>query len=149
MGEIIKDKQIIDNEWVDDGNVYVPSQVDRKKASFMYILLWIFIYLSQSWKENEQDQKWNDKVFENVYLSYHIRQSIWIRTVIFVSLPVILLFSFISFFRYLVSFLLLLLEIVILIYSMKIAREWKYQQWKKSVFIFFYKLWSWVLELFS
>ncbi len=140
---------MVDDEYWVVADAYIPSQVDRKKAVFMYILLWIFIYLSKNWKEKTLNKEWNNELSENVYMSYHVRQSIWIRTVIFVSLPVLLLFSFVPFFRYFVSFLLFLLEIIILVYFIKMAWEWKYQQWKKSGFVFFHKLWDWILELFD
>ncbi len=143
MEEKQENKHIDNDISTNQDDVYVPSQLDRKKASFMYILLWIFIYLSKK-------QYLNEQFVENKYISFHLRQSIWIRTIIFVSFPVLLFFSFIPVFRYIVSFLLFLFEVLILLYFAKMAWDWKYlQQTKKSEFMFFYKLWDWVLSLFD
>jgi len=138
MADIKKDSLEVDEitEMLEDN--YVPSISERKKVAFYYILIGIFITLS-----NKQLSR---------YEYFHLRQAIWWWTVFFV-LFVISMFVFFLPFLKIIPFLLFLLLLWIWLVFVKYAWEWKYAidlNWEKKIFApIFMWIWNWILNLFD
>ncbi len=120
---------------------YVPSQIDRKRAVLMYLLIGLLFYLS-----------WKNKL-NNDYLLYHFYIAFWLWIVFMIVFPIIITFMFLPFFRWFVSFLLILIELWLWAYLIKMAWDWKYynvDSLSKNTFLnFFYKLGVWAYWLFE
>lgn len=67
------------------GEHYVPSELERKKSLMMYVVRWILLSLSQ-WKASRYEQ-------------FHLKQSLWRRTMAFLLLIPALVLSFVPYIK--------------------------------------------------
>lgn len=126
-------KKLEIQELIDEN--YVPSSIERKKTVLMYFFVWIVVWLSGG--------------SLSVYEFYHLKQSLGRWMLFFVTLIFASLFIFVWYLR-IIPVLLFLIYIVIWVYFVKQAREWRYvsDSWH-MILPFFWWIWNRVSQVFE
>jgi len=114
--------------------MYVPWSVEKKRCVMMYLLIWIFLHLS------------NKKT--TVFELFHLKQSLW-WWILFVFLFFLLaILMFIPLIRVVVR---LFLFVMLLLWGrfVKLVRNGRYGVQEGSLLSVFYGIWSRVLDIFD
>lgn len=128
--EQVKELTDLIDEW------YVPSALERKRALFMYLLVWIFAMFGK------------DEITK--YEMFHFKQSIWWWVLFLPFILLSILFLMIPFVR-IIFVIILLLMLWIFVFFIKQSWDWDYVYWKdkKIVVPLFSYLWWWVVDIFE
>lgn len=115
--------------------VYVPSSTEKKRAVMMYLLIGIIIVAFNNQKKTDFEQ-------------FHLKQSIWWRSVFLLLVVVTSLFMFIPFIKY-IPILAVIIMVAFLALFVKKARDGKYAIAQENKLAIFVGLGGWIMTLFE
>ncbi len=114
---------------------YIPSAIERKRSVLIYFLIWIILTISRG------------KV--SSYELYHLKQSIWWRSLFVLSLVVSVFIVFVPVLRWL-PILLYMFLLGVLIFYVKQANDWYYASNQEEMTMqVFYSIGDWVFNVFD